>query len=143
MRIVAPIPKKSSQQAKFANLFFVQQFYTLYVQNHPNLRPLLSNTFPQKFRKSTKFGHWTLGSGGKKIFNQSVQMKKKNIRKKLFCCSEWQVVQGDFPIKFGPKTQKRPRSIYKKNLRSFQNYDLKIQQEIHFSYFFLFAVKKP
>ena len=31
-----------------------------------NLRPLLSITFPQGFRKSKKFGHWTLGSGGKK-----------------------------------------------------------------------------
>ena len=38
--------------------------------------------FPQGFRKSKKFGHWTAGSGGKKTFKRSEQMKK--IRKKLF-----------------------------------------------------------
>ena len=35
------------------------------------------------------------------------------------------VVQGDFPIKYGPKTQKHPWSIFKKIHKPFQNYILK------------------
>ena len=42
----------------------------------PFLRPLISITFPQGFRKSKLFGHGTLGSGGKKTFKQNKQMKK-------------------------------------------------------------------
>ena len=42
-----------------------RRFYTLYEQTFSNLRPLLSNTFPQGFQKSKSFGHWTSGSGGK------------------------------------------------------------------------------
>ena len=69
MRIVAP-----GSKAKFAeknNFFFARQFYTLFEQKFSNLRPLLSITFPQGFQKSKKFGHWTLGSGGKKTVKQS------------------------------------------------------------------------
>ena len=40
------------------------------------LRPFLSNTVSQGFRKSKKLGHWTSGRGGQKTFNQSDQMKK-------------------------------------------------------------------
>ena len=46
---------------------FPRRFYTLYEQKLLNLRPLLSITVPQGFRKSKKFGHWTLGSGGKML----------------------------------------------------------------------------
>ena len=44
------------------------------------MSPLLSITFPQRFRKSKKFGYLTLGSWGKNTCKQSEQMKKK-IRK--------------------------------------------------------------
>ena len=46
-------------------------FYTFYEQKFLNLRPLLSITFPHEFQKSKKFGHWTSGSGGKKIVKLS------------------------------------------------------------------------
>ena len=42
-----------------------------------NLRPLLFISFPQGFRRSKKFGHWTLICGGKKTFKLSEQRKKK------------------------------------------------------------------
>ena len=68
MRIVAPIQKNPASMAKFAEIltFFARRFYTLYEQKFYNLRPLLFITFPQGFRISKKFGHWTSGSGGKK-----------------------------------------------------------------------------
>ena len=53
-----------------------RRLYTLYEQKFSNLRHLLSNTFPQGFRKSKKFGHWTFRSGGKKRFKRSEQMNK-------------------------------------------------------------------
>ena len=46
-----------------------RRFYTLYKQKFANLRPLLSITFLQEFRKSKHFGHWTSGSKGKKRLN--------------------------------------------------------------------------
>ena len=53
-------------------LFFLpRQFYTLYEPKFSNLRPFLIITFPQGFRKFNKFGHWTLGSGGRKAVKQS------------------------------------------------------------------------
>ena len=61
---------------------FFWQFYSLYEQKFPTLRPHCSITFSQGFQISKKLGHWTSGSGGKKTFNRSEQMKK--IRKKLF-----------------------------------------------------------
>ena len=78
MRIVAPIPKNPASKAKFAKkkTFFARRSYTLYKQKFSYLRPLLFVTFPQGFRKSKKFGHWTSGSGGKKTFKRSEQMKK-------------------------------------------------------------------
>ena len=40
-----------------------------------NLTPLLSITFPKGFQKfKKKFGHWTLGSGGKKTGKRSEQI---------------------------------------------------------------------
>ena len=51
--------KRSEQIKKICKkLFSPRQFYTLYEQKFSNLRPLLSLTFPQGFRKSRKFGHW-------------------------------------------------------------------------------------
>ena len=62
----------------------LRQFYTLYKHKVSNLRPLLSITFLQGFQKSKKFGDWTLGSGGKKTFKQSEQMRgKKSVKKKF------------------------------------------------------------
>jgi hypothetical protein len=47
------------------------QLYTFYEQKFWNLRLLLSITFPQGFRISKKFLHWTLGNGGKKTVKRS------------------------------------------------------------------------
>ena len=68
MRIVAKIQKNPASKAKFVEnqTFFARQFNTLYEQKYLNLRPLLSISYPQGFGKSKLFGHWTLGSGGKK-----------------------------------------------------------------------------
>ena len=52
-------------------LFSSRRFNTLYEQKFSNLRPLLPITFPQGFRISKKFGHWTSGSGGKKTGKRS------------------------------------------------------------------------
>ena len=51
--------------------FLPWQFYTLYEQKLSNLRPLISITFPQGFRKSKKFGQSTSGSGSKKTVKPS------------------------------------------------------------------------
>ena len=56
-------------------MFFAWTFYTLCEQKFSNLRQFLSITYPQGFQKSKKFGHWTLGIGGKKTFKLSEQMK--------------------------------------------------------------------
>ena len=59
---------------KIRKIFFSpRQFYTLYEQKFSNLRPLLSITFPQGFRISKKFGHWTSGCGSKKTVKHSEQ----------------------------------------------------------------------
>ena len=62
------------------NYFFLPlRLYTLFEQRFSNLRPLCSITFPQGFRLSKKFGHWTLGTGGKKNFKRSEKHQfKKN-----------------------------------------------------------------
>ena len=52
------------------------RFFTIYEQKYLNLRPLLTISFPKGFGKFKKFGHWTLGNGGKKMFKWSEQMKK-------------------------------------------------------------------
>ena len=61
--------------AKKIEIKIVGQFYTIYEQKFSNLRPCLSITFPQGFSKSKKFLNLTSGSGGKKTFIQSEQMK--------------------------------------------------------------------
>ena len=75
------------QNSSKNKLFFVRPFFTLYEQKCSNLRPLLSITFPKKFRKSKKFGHWTSGSKGKKTFKRSEQMKKSV--KNFFCTGNY------------------------------------------------------
>ena len=55
----------------FYCLFDMSQAYCLCLPPWPNLRPLLSITFPQRFRKSKNFEHWTLGRAGKKTVKQS------------------------------------------------------------------------
>ena len=75
MRIVAPIPKKSANKAKFSkNHFFLPGGFTPFMSKSLNLRPLLSITFPKGFRKSEKFGHWTL----KRSEQMQKNWKKKN-----------------------------------------------------------------
>ena len=61
-----------------------------------DLRPLLPITFPQGLRKSKIFGHWTLGSGGKKTFKRNL---KKVIRKNNF------FRRGDFTLFMSKKIQ--------------------------------------
>ena len=62
----------------------MRQFYTIYEQKFSNLRPPLFITFPQRFQKSKKFEHWTSGSGGKKTFKCSKQMKRIFFYKNFF-----------------------------------------------------------
>ena len=80
MRIAAPIPNKILlvRQNLLKKKKNARRFYTLYEQKYLNLRPLLSISFPQGFRQSKKFGHWTLGSGVQKRFEWSEQRKKKS-----------------------------------------------------------------
>ena len=40
--------------------------------------------FSQGFQKLKKFGHWTLGSGGKKTLNGVNKWRRKNLKKKIF-----------------------------------------------------------
>ena len=70
--------KLSEQMQKnLKKIFFVVvEILHPYGKKFSNLRPLLSITFPKGFRKSKKFGHWTLGNGDKKKFERSEQMKK-------------------------------------------------------------------
>ena len=68
MRIVAPIKTNPASRVKFAekrNLFSAV-IYPLYDKKLSNLRPLLTITFPQGFKKSKRFGHWTWA---KRAFN--------------------------------------------------------------------------
>ena len=45
-------------------------------QKFSDPRPLLSILFPQGFKKSKRFGHWTSGNGGKKLLNGGTNEKK-------------------------------------------------------------------
>ena len=69
-------------------MFFARQFYSLYKHKFSNLRPLLCITFLQGFQKYKKFGHWSSGSGGKKMLNR-VKKNNKNVKDFFFC-------RGDF-----------------------------------------------
>ena len=70
---------------KKIKIIVASQFHTLYKLKLTRQKPLLSVAFPQRFGKSKKFGHWTLGRGGKKTFKRSEQMKK--IREKNFAAA--------------------------------------------------------
>ena len=59
--------------------FLPHWLYILYEQKCSNLRPLLFNTFPQGFRKSKKFGYWTLGNGGKNTVKLSEKHQYQEI----------------------------------------------------------------
>ena len=65
--------KRSKQiKKKFVkNSFCRGDFSPFRSKSFLNLRLPLSITFPQGFQTSKKFGHWTLGSGGKKTVRQS------------------------------------------------------------------------
>ena len=58
-----------------------RDFTPLYELKFSNLRPLLSITFPQGFRISKKFGHWTLENGGKMTFKRNEKMWRTNTHK--------------------------------------------------------------
>ena len=115
--ISRPIPKNLASKAKFAKkLFFARQFYSQDKWKFSNLRQLLSLNCPQGFRKSKKFGHWTLGSSGKKTFKGSEQMKKNKSVKTCFAAAI-----------FHPLWAK----VFKSDPTSFQNFSsriLKIQK---------------
>ena len=65
--------KKTVKQSKQIRFFFFRQFYTIFEQKGSNPRPLCSISFPQGFRISKKFGHWTLWCGSKKAVKRSKQ----------------------------------------------------------------------
>ena len=85
-----------------------RQFYTTFEQKYSNLRPVLSITFPQGCWISKKFGHLTLGSGGKNTIKQSEQMKK--ISKKLFLMRQFYTICEQKSSNLKP-----PNIIHKKN----------------------------
>ena len=103
MQIVATIQKNPARR-----------FYTLYEQKYSNLKPLLSISFPKGFRKSKKFGDWTLGGGAglKRLLNIMNTWRKKiwknyfrrgNFR--LFLSKIFQIWDHFFPLIF-PKDSK-------------------------------------
>ena len=62
------------------NFFFNGDFTPFQIWDH--FFPVL---FPQGFQKYKKFGHYTLGRGGKNTFIRSEQMKKNPEKKTFFC----------------------------------------------------------
>ena len=71
--------KQSEQSKKVCKkLFSPRQFYTLYQQKFSNMRPIISITFPQSFRKYKKV--WTLESmkGGQKDRKSKKHQYKKS-----------------------------------------------------------------
>ena len=55
---------------------------------------ILSTTFPQGFRISKKFGHWTLGSGGKKTVKGSEKVWRTNTPfNSLFAPTSWETLR--------------------------------------------------
>ena len=78
---------------------------------HPlwaNLRPLLSITFPHGFQKyKKKFGHWTLGSGGKRPVNgvRNTNTNKIMLSKAKFAKKPNKKLCGDFTTFFSQSFQ--------------------------------------
>ena len=112
--------KRSEQMKK--NLFLRRWFYTIYEQKFSNLRPFFSITFPPGFRKCYKFGHWTLGSGGKKTVKRSEKyrfqkkscsLRQNSPKNKLFLHSNFtpfirkifQIWDHFFPLLFAKDSQ--------------------------------------
>ena len=88
MRIATPIPKNPTGKKKITKkkLFFgTAILHPLWEEVFKSEKTFhyFSSRIP-KIKK--KFGHWTLGSGGKKTFEHNEETKK--IRKKLFCNAE-------------------------------------------------------
>ena len=67
-----------------------QIFYTVFEQKIANLKPRLSITFPQVIRIFKKYGHWTLGSGGKKTVKRSEQSVTDRQTHKTKINKKWQ-----------------------------------------------------
>ena len=61
-------------------LFFARRFQTIFKQKRSYLRPLLSITFPQRFRISKNIEHPISGRGGKKTNKR--YLKSKKVREK-------------------------------------------------------------
>ena len=64
---------RQNQQKK---TFFARRFQTTSKQKCSNVRPLLSITFPQRFRISKNIGHPTSGSGGKKTVKRYLKSEQ-------------------------------------------------------------------
>ena len=110
-------PTDTAKFAKKKPLFFARRFCTIYEQKFSNLRPFLFITFPQGFRKSKKFEHWTWGSGGKNTFNLSEQMREEKKCKINFFCranftpfmsNSFQIWDHFFPF-LSPKDSENPK----------------------------------
>ena len=87
-------PPSKAKLVEEKNIKIERQFYTLYGQKFSNLRPILTNTFPQGFQKSKQFEHWILGSGSKKIVKRSERKKTplsgaKFAQKQTFFCGDF------------------------------------------------------
>ena len=111
MRIVALIPKN---MAKFAKNF-ARQFHTLYEQKSSHLRPLLSITLSQGFRKSNFFRTLDFEKWGQKTFEQSKQTNKyvkKKITRQFYALYEkkFQIWDNFIPLLFSKDSE---------NLKSF------------------------
>ena len=88
------------------------RFYTLYEQKYLNLRPLLSISFPQGFRKYKKFEHLTSESECKKTLNGLNKWRKKSVKNffrrgdfRPFLSKTVQIWDPFFPLLF-PKDSK-------------------------------------
>ena len=76
---------------KFLKNFFRRGDFTpFFCKKSSNLRPLLSITFPQGFRISKNFGHWTLGCGSKKTVKHSEQSVTERQTHKRKTNRKWQ-----------------------------------------------------
>ena len=77
-------PCFARENQKNTNFFCTAILHPLLVKvfKYETLRPLLFN-FSQEFRISKKFGHLTLGSGGKKTFKQYLKSEQTDLQTDL------------------------------------------------------------
>ena len=106
---------KQSEQVTKICFFFTAAILHRYEQKSSNLRPHLSDTFPQGFQKSKKFGHWTMGSGGEKTFKRSEPIKQKFLKKcrgdfTPFLSKSCQILHHFFPLLF-PKVSENQKLL--------------------------------